>query len=277
LLLFGGMGVAALLLGLLLARLISARFLNAFAVLQDHVHSLGSRQATLPVRGPVAEINAMDETLYRVANHLNEIMHRQEVLLGEINHRVKNTLATINAIARLTRTSADNVPEFVERFQQRVFALARAYDLLTRTDWSGADLASLVETTVAPYTRSNRVRADGPKLMLRPKFALALAAALQELTTNAAKYGSLSEANGALKVHWQTEGRTVQLEWIESGGPPVRPPVRRGFGTKLVQELLAKDTGWKVDMRHLKTGLECRITMYNAMDGGSFLLGEAAQ
>jgi two-component sensor histidine kinase len=267
LLLFTAIGLGALLLGLLLARLVSKRFLRAFAVLQDHVRLLGSRQSTLPVRGPVTEINAMDETLYRVANHLNEIMHRQELLLGEINHRVKNTLATINAIARLTRKSAATVPDFVEAFQGRVFALSRAYDLLTNTDWAGADLCSLVETTVAPYKHSNSISTDGPKILVRPKFALAIAAALQELTTNAAKYGALSGANGALRVQWQSDGRMTRLEWIESGGPPVQPPVRRGFGTQLVQELLAKDTGWQVEVKYLPSGVECRIAMYDGIYG----------
>ena len=234
LLLFAGIGVVALLAGVLLAHLISARFLAAFRVLQEHVGLLGSRQASLPTYGPIAEINAMDQTLYGVANHLSEIMHRQEVLLAEVNHRVKNTLATINALARLTRAGATSVPDFIERFQQRVFALARAYDLLTKSDWSGADLAALVERTLAPYARSNRVRVAGPQISLRPKFALAMAAAVQELATNAAKYGSLSEPAGALDVHWTSDGQTIRFEWIESSGPPVANPARRGFGTKLI-------------------------------------------
>jgi two-component sensor histidine kinase len=174
---------------------------------------------------------------------------------------VKNTLATINAIARLTRTSSTSVPEFVEGFQQRVFALARAYDLLTRTDWAGADLGALVETTLAPYARSNRIRVGGPAVGLRPKFALAMAAAVQELTTNAAKYGSLSDARGALDVSWSGEGETVRFDWIESGGPPVAAPTRRGFGTKLIQDLLANDTGWSVSLDYAPGGLRCRIVM----------------
>ncbi len=260
-LLFFGLALVALLVGLLLAHLISARFLTAFGVLQDHVRFLGSRQASAPVHGPIAEINAMDETLYGIAKHLNKIMRRQEVLLGEINHRVKNTLATVNAIAYLTHTSAMTIPEFVHSFQQRVFALARAYDLLTQSDWLGADLYALVETTLAPYSGSNSIRIDGPNINLRPKFALAMAAAVQELTTNAAKYGSLSQPNGALDVHWASDGQAIRFEWIESGGPPVTTPSRRGFGTKLIQDLLANDTGWSVDLKYVHSGLQCRITM----------------
>ncbi len=276
-LLFSGMGLVALLAGLLLARLISTRFLRAFATLQEHVRLLASRQPASPEHGPVVEINAMDATLYTVANHLGEIMHRQEILLGEINHRVKNTLATISAIARVTRTSATSVPDFVKGFQARVSALSRAYDLLTTSDWAGADLAALVEMTIAPFTRSNRVRICGPSIVLRPKFALAMAAAVQELTTNAAKYGALSDVNGALDIRWTAEGQTVHLEWQESDGPPVNTPTRRGFGTKLIEDLLAKDTGWTVELKYLASGLECRITMHDAVAPGLPQFAEAAQ
>jgi two-component sensor histidine kinase len=277
LILFTVLGIVALLLGLAFARLLAERFLHSFAVLQRHVRLLGSRQAVTPVHGPIAEINAMDETLYEVANHLGEIMKRQEVLLGEINHRVKNTLATINAIARLTRTSSASVPEFVEGFQDRVFALARAYDLLTRTDWTGADLGSLVETTLAPYARSNRIRIEGSPVALRPKFALAMAAAVQELTTNAAKYGSLSNANGTLEVCWREERGAVRFDWVESGGPPVTVPTRRGFGTKLIQDLLANETGWTVDLDYAASGLRCHILMQQVTAADEALAAKAAE
>ncbi len=92
-----------------------------------------------------------------------------------------------------------------------------------------------------------------------------MAAALQELATNAIKYGSLSIPMGALDVHWTSEGQTIRLEWIESGGPAVSIPSRRGFGSKLIQELLAKDTGWEVDMRYCEKGLQCHITMYDGV------------
>lgn len=277
LILFTVLGIVALLLGLALARLLAERFLRSFAILQRHVRLLGSRQAVTPVQGPIAEINAMDETLYEVANHLGETMKRQEVLLGEINHRVKNTLATINAIARLTRTSSASVPEFVEGFQDRVFALARAYDLLTKTDWEGADLGSLVETTLAPYARSNRIRIEGSAVALRPKFALAMAAAVQELTTNAAKYGSLSNASGALDVSWREEKGAVRFDWIESGGPPVTAPTRRGFGTKLIQDLLANETGWTVDLDYAASGLRCRILMQQVAAANEVSPAKAAE
>ena len=150
----------------------------------------------------------------------------------------------------------------MESFQERIFALARAYDLLTKSDWSGADLRSLVETTLAPYAHSHRIDIAGTSTVLRPKFALAMAAAVQELTTNAAKYGSLSEPNGSLKVHWHTgETGTMRFEWIESGGPEVRQPARKGFGTKLIQEMLAKDTGWQIEAKYAPAGFQCVIVI----------------
>jgi two-component sensor histidine kinase len=259
---FAGMGLLVVAAGLLLARLVSLRFVRAFAVLQDHVQRLALRHPSLPENGPITEINVMDQTLYQVANQLGEIMHRQEVLLAEINHRVKNTLATINAIVRLTRTSAASVPEFVESFQTRLFALGRAYDLLTRTDWSGANLGALIDTTLAPYMRSNEIHVAGPNVVLRPKLALAMAAAIQELTTNAAKYGALSDPKGQLSVEWQTDAAGhVHFHWVERNGPPVAAPGRSGFGTRLIQDVLAKDTGWTVEVEYPANGLQCRIVM----------------
>ena len=261
---FSGLGLLVVAAGLLLARLVSLRFVRAFGVLQDHVQRLALRHPSPPENGPIAEINVMDQTLYQVANQLGEIMHRQEVLLAEINHRVKNTLATINAIVRLTRTSASSVPEFVESFQARLFALGRAYDLLTRTDWAGANLRVLVETTLAPYTRSNEIHIAGPDIVLRPKLALAMAAAIQELTTNAAKYGALSDPKGQLRVTWETgPAGHVHFRWAERNGPPAAPPTRRGFGTRLIQEVLAKDTGWTVEVEFRSSGLECTIVMHD--------------
>jgi two-component sensor histidine kinase len=259
---FSGMGLLAVGAGLLLARLVSLRFVRAFAVLQDHAQRLALRRPSQPENGPIAEINVMDQTLYQVSNQLGEIMHRQEVLLAEINHRVKNTLATINAIVRLTRGSTASVPEFVENFQTRLFALGRAYDLLTRTDWSGANLRALIETTLAPYTRSNEIHVAGPDVVLRPKLALAMAAAIQELTTNAAKYGALSDPKGQLDVQWEADpAGHVHFSWVERNGPPAAAPTRSGFGTRLIQEVLAKDTGWTVEVDYAASGLQCRITM----------------
>jgi two-component sensor histidine kinase len=261
---FSGLGLLVVLAGLLLARLVSLRFVRAFEVLQNHVQRLALRHPSLPEHGPITEINVMDQTLYQVANQLSEIMHRQEVLLAEINHRVKNTLATINAIVRLTRTSATNVPEFVESFQARVMALGRAYDLLTKSDWSGANLRALIETTLAPYMRSNEIHIAGPDVSLRPKLALGMAAAIQELTTNAAKYGALSDPKGQLDVHWHADAAgDIQFRWTERNGPPVGTPTRRGFGTRLIQDVLAKDTGWTVEVHYLPSGFECRVVMHD--------------
>jgi two-component sensor histidine kinase len=89
-----------------------------------------------------------------------------------------------------------------------------------------------------------------------------MATAIQELTTNAVKYGALSEPNGSLKVHWYTSGTgTITFEWIEENGPEVREPSREGFATKLIQEMLAKDTGWEVDTKYAPAGFRCVIVI----------------
>jgi len=195
---------------------------------------------------------------------LRTALAQQKLLLDEINHRVKNTLATVQSIATLTRAGSGSVESYVEAFQQRLFALSRAYDLLTDNNWQGTDLSAIVSATLEPYGRATQVAIKGPPVYLPPKQTLALAAALQELATNAAKYGSLSVEKGRLSVLWSAVDQRLDLTWTESGGPSVAPPTRRGFGSRLIEEVLAREAGWTSKIRYETSGLSCNLSVHLA-------------
>ncbi|MGH7191862.1 MAG: sensor histidine kinase, partial [Acetobacteraceae bacterium] len=137
-------------------------------------------------------------------------------------------------------------------------------DLLMRENWSGADLGEIVSGMIEPHAgERSRFRIAGPRLRLAPNAALSLAMALQELATNAAKYGALSTPDGKVVIAWQLDGqgpgRRLTLRWTESGGPPVVPPKHKGFGSRLLQRALAMELGGKVSVSYQQTGVVCRI------------------
>ncbi len=185
--------------------------------------------------------------------------HRK-VLIGELNHRVKNTLAVVQSIASQTLGNASTVEEARAAFGSRLINLAKAHDILTRESWSGAPLAEVVADTINPHGE-NRFRVDGPHLQLAPSAALAIAMALQELSTNAAKYGALSSDAGQVDIVWRLDGddRRLNLTWTESDGPPVEPPKRKGFGSRLIERALAQELGGKVRVAYEPSGVVCTI------------------
>jgi two-component sensor histidine kinase len=213
-----------------------------------------------PVRDREHNIVAAVATFHDVTE-LRDALRQQSILIDEVNHRVKNTMATVQSMALLTRSGATSIDDYVIRFEKRLLALSRAYNLMTANNWQGADLCEIVATTVAPYNTGNQVTVQGPSFKLPSNHTLALAAALQELVTNAAKYGSLSTQAGKLHIRWETQADRLVLNWQESSGPTVSPPTRRGFGTKLIQEVLARETDWTVEMEYLPGGLVCRLSI----------------
>ncbi len=189
---------------------------------------------------------------------------RQRLLIDEINHRVKNTLATVQSFASQSLRNATTVSEARATFEARLLALSKSHDVLTREHWEGADLIEVVSGAIAPYRGSGgqrRFKIEGKPLRLHPKAVLALSLAFHELATNAVKYGSLSTDAGSVAISWQVDPQTRQFEltWRESGGPAVREPTRRGFGSRLVQHGLAHDIAGEVHLSFDTTGVVCSI------------------
>ncbi len=187
----------------------------------------------------------------------------RQLLLNELNHRVKNTLAMVQSIARLSLRDAKNPEDFAKSFNGRILALAGAHDVLTASSWHGADIASLVrDQLILGDTNDHRFSCSGPSLNLDPQTTVALSLALHELGTNANKYGALSVASGNVSLRWEKaeSGETLQLQWRESGGPPVTEPTRRGFGTFIIEQSLSGLDG-EANIRFEPAGVVCDISL----------------
>ncbi|CCE01860.1 sensor histidine kinase [Bradyrhizobium sp. STM 3809] len=246
-------------LSMVLARLLGHRFLVEFADLERYVSGLRAG-APAPTLGRISEVNRMKQMLHTVGGELAGALRQQRDLLDEINHRVKNTLGTVQSIARLSRASANDVEHYVAAFEGRILALSEAYNLLTENNWVGADVRAIVDRTLAPYAGPDRLTVRGPSLLLPPKLTLALSAAIQELSTNAAKYGAFSTPSGKLDIAWTgLDSGIVRLVWIERDGPLVRKPTRRGFGTRMITRMFGAETGWAVTLDFDPGGLRCTM------------------
>ena len=189
------------------------------------------------------------------------------MLIDELNHRVKNTLATVQSIVtQAVRNSSD--PQIVrESIETRIAALSRSHDLLGREKWDGAGLRDLIDEVLAPFRvtegRAERFKVEGENIRLSPKAALALGIAFNELATNAVKYGAFSNAAGTVSIKWtledQADGRWLCLHWREQDGPPVSPPTRKGFGSRVIEQGLAHELEGKVRLDFPAEGTVCTI------------------
>jgi PAS domain S-box-containing protein len=187
----------------------------------------------------------------------------QKTLIDELNHRVKNTLATVQSLASQTARHAADLEEFLPTFTGRLLALARAHDLLTKRNWQHAPFDKLVHDIVAPVG-GERVVTGGPRVDLDARTALSFTMVLNELLTNAAKYGALSAPGGSVSVTWQVDTgeqpqSSIECEWRERGGPPVTPPKRRGFGTRLMERCIERDLAGEFDLVFEPEGTRCRM------------------
>jgi two-component sensor histidine kinase len=189
---------------------------------------------------------------------------RQALLMREVDHRAKNVLAMVQSIVRLSRTA--DPARFADAIEGRIAALARAHDLLAVDQWTTGGLRELLDGELAPYFIADRVVLDGPTVVLRAEAVQPLAMAVHELTTNAAKYGVLSGPVGRVDLNWAITSDlgqgTLRLIWKEVGGPPLAgPPPRRGFGSRLMDEIVRSQLGGTIDVRWESRGLCCVIAL----------------
>lgn len=184
----------------------------------------------------------------------------QAVLIGELHHRVKNVFATVIAIARQTLAKATDTQDAVAAYEARLSAMAHAHDLLAEGDWQSADLTAVVEQAVAPYP-PERFEVSGPSVLLPQKAVATLSLALHELGTNAAKYGALSVPTGRVSITWTYDPKSsaLSLRWQEKGGPTVAQPTRKGFGSRLVERLLAAELNGTSAIVYDAAGVVCEI------------------
>ncbi|MBO1904463.1 GAF domain-containing protein [Microvirga sp. 3-52] len=201
----------------------------------------------------------------RVVDELRAAVREKDLLIGELNHRVKNTLTTVQSIASQTLRNAPSLDHASDAIESRLIALSQVHNVLTDRSWAHVALHDIVAQAVEPYRSrgENRIHVQGPITQVPPRMALPLAMALQELVTNAVKYGALSNGTGQIRIHWTLDDMStpqrLHLAWEESEGPPVQNPVRRGFGTRLIERSLAQELAGEVRIEFSETGVVCAV------------------
>jgi two-component system CheB/CheR fusion protein len=188
------------------------------------------------------------------------------LLMGELDHRVKNILAIVSAVVSQTLKGGTSPEKFAADVESRVEAIAKAHSLLTQDRHGEMSLRDIITTELAPYDLgSGRFTYTGRDIALTPRAGLAIAMAIHELASNAAKYGALSTTSGRLavlsEIGGDAGGGSLTVSWTESGGPVVQPPTRRGFGTTLIERALTHELDAKVERAFLPSGVRCTIIL----------------
>jgi PAS domain S-box-containing protein len=214
-----------------------------------------------PIHAPDGRVLRLLATSRDVTSELEAEAHRR-LLVGELNHRVKNTLAIVQSIAAQSLRNAGITPKVREAFEGRLMAVAATHTVLTDENWRAVGLRDIVAGAVSPYCATREQLAlSGDDLQLAPKPAVTFALALHELATNAMKYGSLSAGGRvAFDCGIDRSADRLALSWIESGGPPVRPPTRRGFGSRVLAQALAQELRGTVSLDFQSSGLQCGVS-----------------
>ncbi len=235
----------------------------------------GSRVPFIPYPTPLHDA---DGRLIGAINMLVDITerkraeNRQRTLIDELNHRVKNTLATVQSLAAQTARHAEGAQDLYEKLEARLLALSRAHDLLTRRHWENAPLNGLLSEILSPISHggTERIQIEGPSIYLSTREALNLTMVLNELATNAVKFGALSVAGGSVGVNWKMERhadtKQLVITWREFGGPAVTRPTRRGLGSRLMERCIERDLGGELDLAYFPEGLVCGITIPFALE-----------
>ncbi|PZR36243.1 sensor histidine kinase [Caulobacter segnis] len=267
----GSLGPALVGAALMIALAVAAALGYARPISRD-VRALVGEAETLAAGAPldpapshlleIAEVRgslrAAAEVLRQREAEARQAAERQQLMINELNHRVKNTLVVVQSLAR--HSLRDGGALGLRQFNDRIHALAGAHDLLTRRSWEGADLGDILAETLQPYAAQTTL--DGPPLPLSPNSAVALAMIFHELATNASKYGALSREGGRVTISWRLEGRArAVIRWEERGGPPVTPPERKGFGSRLVAASLKGELAGAATFDYAPEGLTCLLTI----------------
>ena len=193
---------------------------------------------------------------------------RSRMLIDELNHRVKNTLAIVQSIVGHALRDATDPEQIRQSIESRLFALSRSHAILMREDWRGVRLLDLIHAALEPFgatdLHAGRFAISGENLRLSPQVSLVLSIVLHELATNALKYGALSNQLGSILIECQIERRAdgdrkLRLRWKEKDGPKVLPPVRKGFGSQVIEQRVAYELGGTASLHYPADGLLCTI------------------
>lgn len=221
-----------------------------------------------PVRDKSGAIVQYFTSFVDLTKHKEE-QAQSKMLIEELNHRVKNTLATVQSIVWQASRSNSDPRAIREAVESRLFALSRSHNLLTRENWHSAGLLDVLHDALEPFGVSDgqaeRLVISGENIRLSTKAALALGIALNELATNAVKYGAFSNDKGSIRIDWTIEptpdGRLLVLSWREKDGPPVAQPLRKGFGSRVIERGLTHELEGTVQLDYRPDGLICTMNI----------------
>ncbi|MDV3459386.1 GAF domain-containing protein [Sphingomonas sp. HF-S4] len=186
---------------------------------------------------------------------------RQELLIAELNHRVRNILGVIRGLVRQSQPDDDVVREFVRVVDGRIHSLARAHNQITDDHWGPAPFRALIDAEAAAFAahKESSIHSDGPPVLLNPQAYSSMALVIHELVTNSTKYGSLS-GEGIVELQWHLDEKgDMILTWAESGGPAVKAPTRKGFGTTIIKRSVPYDLGGDAEIDYAPEGVKARF------------------
>lgn len=244
-----------------------ATFIEDFAVKIDRYGYPEQAYFTFcysPIRDEKGRVAGMIDTVVETTGKVQAQQHAK-LLNRELAHRINNTLAMVSAIASQTFRGARSKGEAKSILERRILALGNAHKILTKSQEGTAPIRAVVDNALAPHlTGANEITIEGPPIDLSARQSLALALATNELATNAVKYGALSSDGGTVEISWSIgapdSSERFRFRWKEQGGPPVRKPRRRGFGSVLVEKALAQDFHGDVKLVYDRFGLQCELT-----------------
>jgi two-component sensor histidine kinase len=209
-------------------------------------------------------ISDLDKLAATVADNLKALRaheRTQNTLIDELNHRVKNTLSIVQGLALLTRRRAASIPEFTKAFDNRMVALAKSHNVLSRANWSDCDVRRLILDCCAGFAEADRLRIKGDDFVLKPNAALKLCLVLHELATNATKHGALKFEEGFVSVSWSlsADGSRLVLVWEEHAPSVIAAKAEKGFGSELISLLIEQDLRGQLALSWKPNGL--RVSM----------------
>jgi PAS domain S-box-containing protein len=227
----------------------------------------GSTLWTLLATGPIRDGAGRIVGALAMATDISarkESERRQAILLRELDHRVKNSLATVGALAQLTMSESSSLAEYQRSFSNRIQAMARTHEALARTHWSELEFGEIVEIVLAPERSRHEARIEicGGPVRIPATMTTPLALTLNELSTNALKYGALSSPEGELSLSWQrSDQNRFDMTWVERGGPGISMPADQGTGLPLIRGLIEYELNGTLDLEFASDGLVCRLSV----------------
>lgn len=216
-----------------------------------------------PVRDETGAVVGVIDTVIETTGKV-KAERDARLLNAELAHRMKNVMAMVSAVASQTFRSAPTLQAAQATFSERIATLGQAHDILTQSSWSGAPIGEVIRSALAPHgVAEGRLDVSGPAIELGADHALTLALAINELITNAVKYGALSVEGGRVTLSWQAglggSAEPFRLEWVEHGGPAVKAPNRAGFGSRLIERVAAQKFGGAATLDYAPEGFRYRL------------------